>query len=31
MVNLKSWAIVVFVLNSHISSQTLQHLKEKEN
>ena len=31
MVNLKSWAIVIFVLNSHISCQTLQHLKEKEN
>ena len=30
MVNLKSWAIVIFVLNSHISCQTLYHLKEKK-
>ena len=31
MVNLKSYAIVIFVLNSHISCQSLKHLKEKTN
>ena len=30
MVNLKSWAIVIFALNSLIYCQTLQHLTEKE-
>ena len=30
MVNLKRWAIVIFVLNSHISCQSLEHLKEKK-
>ena len=30
MVNLKSWTIVIFVLNSHISCRTLQHLKKKK-
>ena len=27
---IKSWAIVIFVLISHFSCQTLQHLKEKK-
>ena len=31
MVNLKSWAIAIFVLNSHIPCQTLKHLKEKKS
>ena len=31
MVNLKSSAIVIFVLNSHISFQSLKHLEEKNN
>ena len=31
MVNLKSWVIVIFVLNSHISCQSLKHLKEKNS
>ena len=26
--NLKSWAIVIFVLNSHISCQSLKHTKK---
>ena len=30
MVNVKSWAIVIFVLNSHISCQTLKHFKERK-
>ena len=30
MVNLKSWAIVIFVLNSHISCQSLKHLKDEK-
>ena len=29
-VNLKSWAIVIFVLNLHVSCQTLYQLKEKK-
>ena len=29
--NLRGWAIVIFVLNSHISCQSLKHLKEKKN
>ena len=30
MVNLKSYAIVIVVLNSHISCPSLKHLKEKK-
>ena len=30
MVNLKSWVIVIFLLNWDISCQSLKHLKEKK-
>ena len=29
MVNLKSWVIVIFLLNSHVSCQSLKHLKKR--
>ena len=31
MANLKSWAIVIFVLNSHISCQTWKKKKSNKN